>query len=278
VIVGGRLQPYSPFVSADRDRSWDGAMAETYDRHLGPTVFHPFAVDLVRRAAGTAAHRVLEVAAGSGVVTRELVGALPDATLVATDLNPAMVRTGAERVPRAHWAVVDGQRLPFRDRGFDLLVCQFGIMFLPDKPAAFAQARRVLAPGGRLLFTTWDALHTHGFERAVTVGLRRAFPDDPPRFLEQIPHGYHDLAQVVADVRAGGFTAVCAETVTVTGHAASAAALAVGYCTGTPLRAGIVGRGDLASTTARVEEALTAQLGAGPIEAEMSAHVVEAVR
>jgi hypothetical protein len=151
-------------------------------------------------------------------------------------------------------------------------------MFLPTSPPLSRRRGACWRPGSRLLFTTWDALDTHGFERAVTVGLRRAFPDGPPHFLEQVPHGYHDLAQVVSDVRAGGFTAVSAETVTVTGHAASAADLAVGYCTGTPLRAGIVGRGDLVSATARVEEALTAQLGAGPIEAEMSAHVVEAVR
>ena len=253
-------------------------MAEVYDRCLGPSVFHPFAVDVARRCAGLAPRRLLEVAAGSGIVTRELVGAVPGAALTATDLNPAMVRWGAGAVPQARWAVADAQRLPFRDGRFDLVACQFGVMFFPDRPAAFAQAHRVLAPGGRLVFTTWDTLDTHGFERAVMEGVRRAFPDDPPLFLVRVPHGYHDLDRVVADVRAGGFDVVEVATVTVTGHARSAADIAVGYCTGTPLRAGIASRGDLAATTALVEEAVVAQLGTGPIAAEMTAHVVEARR
>jgi SAM-dependent methyltransferase len=253
-------------------------MAEVYDRFLGPVVFHPFAVDLARRCAGLAPRRVLEVAAGSGIVTRELVGAVPGASLTATDLNPAMVRWGAGAVPQAWWAVADAQRLPFLDGGFDLVACQFGVMFFPDRPAAFAQARRVLTPGGRLLFTTWDTFDTHEFERALMLGVRRAFPDDPPLFLENIPHGYHDRDRIVADVRAGGFDAVELATVTLTGHARSAADIAVGYCTGTPLCAGIASRGDLAATTALVEEAVAAQLGTGPIAAEMTAHVVEARR
>ena len=158
------------------------------------------------------------------------------------------------------------------------MVCQFGVMFLPDRPAAFAQAHRVLAPGGRLLVNTWDTAETNGFEWALRDGLLAAFPDDPPRFLEEIPHGYHDRDRVVADVRAGGFTTVAAETVTLTGHAAAAADIAIGYCTGTPLRAGIESRGDLAATTALVERAVAGKLGTGPIAAEMSAHVVEARR
>jgi SAM-dependent methyltransferase len=265
-------------VAAGQDRTWVGEMAEVYDRCVGPAVFRPFAVDLARRCAGVGARRVLEVAAGSGIATAELARALPAATLTATDLNPAMVRWGARAVPQAGWAVADGQRLPFRSGRFDLVACQFGVMFLPDRPAAFAQACRVLVPGGRLLFSTWDTLDTHGFERALMVGVRRAFPDDPPLFLEKIPHGYHDLDRIVDDVRAGGFGAVEVETVTVTGQTPSAADLAVGYCTGTPLRAGIASRGDLAAATALIAEVATAELGTGPVAAQMTAHVVTARR
>ena len=253
-------------------------MAEVYDRLLGPMVFRPFAVDLARRAAAADAQRVLEVAAGSGIVTGELVAALPDATVVATDLNPDMVRTGVDRVPQARWAVADAQHLPCGDRRFDLLACQFGVMFFPDRPAAFAQAHRVLAPGGRLLVSTWDAAATHGFGRAILAGTRRAFPDDPPPFLEAVPHGYHDPDRFVADVRAGGFTSVTVEPVTLTGRARSAADVAVGFCSGTPVRAGITARGDLAATTALVTEEMVAQLGSGPVTAEMAAYVVEARR
>jgi len=251
-------------------------MPEVYDRLLGPAFFHPFAVEVARRAAGLGGSEVLELAAGTGVATRELVAALPDAAVTATDLNRAMVVWGSRAVPQARWAVADAQRLPFVPGRFDLVACQFGVMFFPDRPAAFAQARRVLAPGGRLLFTTWDTVERHGFARAVLAGVHHAFPTDPPTFMEDVPHGYHDLDRVVADVRAGGFTEVEVDTVTLTGHARSAADIAVGLCTGSPLRAGIESRADLRTTTALVEEVVTAQLGTGPVSAEMTAHVVEA--
>lgn len=260
------------------DRSWVGSMPETYDRCLGSAVFRPFAVDVARRAARGAPARVLEIAAGSGVATRELVGALPEAAVTATDLNPAMARWGAGAVPEARWAVADAQRLPFSGGAFDLVVCEFGAMFFPDRAAAFGEAYRVLAPGGRLLCTVWDAVERHGFADALVAGVRAALPDDPPRFVEGVPHGYHDPARITADVREGGFPAVEVETVTLTGHAASAADVAVGFCTGTPLRAGIEARGDLTAATAVVAETMTARLGTGPVTAAMTAHVVEARR
>jgi SAM-dependent methyltransferase len=253
-------------------------MPEVYDRRLGPAVFRPFAVDLARRVARLAPARVLEIAAGSGIVTRELLAALPGAALVATDLNPAMAAWGARAVAKAQWAVADAQRLPFADGRFDLVVCQFGAMFFPDRPAAFAQAHRVLAPGGRLLFSTWDTIERHGFGRALMAGIRQAFPDDPPPFLVAVPHGYHDVARIRADVTAGGFATVDVETITCTGRAASAADIAVGFCTGSPLRAGIESRGDLAATTALVERVVERHLGSGPVTAEMTAHVVTARR
>ena len=249
-------------------------MPEVYDRRLGPAVFRPFAVDLARRVARLAPARILEVAAGSGIGTRELVDTVPGAALVATDLNPAMAAWGVRTVPEAQWAVADAQHLPFADGRFDLVVCQFGAMFFPDRPAAFAQAHRVLAPDGRLLFTTWDTVERHGFARALVAGLREAFPDDPPPFVVAVPHGYHDPERIRADVEAGGFTAVEIETVTCTGHASSAADIAVGFCTGSPLRAGIESRGDLAAATAVVERAVERDLGTGPIMADMTAHVV----
>jgi SAM-dependent methyltransferase len=130
-------------------------MPQAYDRWLAPSVFRPFAVDLARRAANSAPRRLLEIAAGTGVLTRELVTAIPAARVTATDLNAAMVEFGSRRVPLAAWRQADALRLPFDDRQFDLVICQFGVMFFPDRPAAFGEMRRVLAPGGRLLFSTW---------------------------------------------------------------------------------------------------------------------------
>jgi SAM-dependent methyltransferase len=261
-----------------RDGRWVGAMAETYDRCLGRAVFLPFAVDMAQRAARLSPGRVLEVAAGTGVLTACLVAALPDAQVTATDLNAAMVDVGASRVPEAAWRSADASHLPFPDATVDLVVCQFGVMFFPDRPAAWAEAARVLVPGGRLLFNTWGPVATHGFARVLLDGLERAFPGDVPPFVSAVPHGYSDLDLVAADVRAGGLEVLSVDTVTLEGRADSAAQIAAGFCAGTPTRGEIEARGDLAATIAIVGEEMTAQWGEGPVTTRMTAHVVEARR
>ena len=251
-------------------------MPQAYDRWLAPAVFRPFAVDLARRAAALAPRRLLEIAAGTGVLTRELVTALPAARVTATDLNAAMVEFGSAQVPRAAWRQADALRLPFDDQQFDLIACQFGVMFFPDRPAALREMRRVLAPEGRLLFSTWGAVETHGFAAALVAALGRVFPDDPPAFLVAVPHAYCDLDQVAADLAAGGLERVSATTVTLEGRAASAADVAAGFCTGTPLRAAIEARGDLAACAVLAAAQMTARLGPGPVTATMTAYVIEA--
>jgi SAM-dependent methyltransferase len=219
---------------------------------------------------------VLEIAAGTGVLTAELLAALPDAHVTATDLNEPMVRYGAGQAPGADWQQADAQALPFDDEQFDLVACQFGVMFFPDKPGAFAEIRRVLTAGGRLLMSTWGPVDTHDFAKALVAGVERAFPADPPTFVAAVPHGYPDVGQVTADLAAGGLEVVAAESVTLTGQAESAADVAAGFCTGTPLRMAIESRGDLAAASAAVGEEMTARLGAGPVSAEMLAYFIEA--
>jgi SAM-dependent methyltransferase len=253
-------------------------MAEAYEQWLAPAVFHPFAVDLARRVASSAPRRLLEVAAGTGGLTRELAAAIPAARLTATDLNSAMVELGSRRAPRAAWQQADALRLPFDDELFDLAVCQFGVMFFPDKPAAFGEVRRVLRPGGRLLFSTWDTVETHGFAAALVAGIERAFPDDPPTFITAVPHGYADVKRIAADLAAGGLEFVSAEPVTLVGRSASAAGIAAGFCTGTPLRSAIEDRGDLTAATALISAEMTARLGEGPVTATMTAYVIDARR
>ena len=263
-------------VPGDQDRLWAGSMPQAYDRWLAPAIFQPFAADLAQRAAGLAPRRVLEIAAGTGVLTRELVTALPAAQVTATDLNAAMVEFGSRQVPLAAWRQADALSLPFGDQQFDLIICQFGVMFFPDKPAAFREMRRVLAPGGRLLYSTWDAVRTHGFAAALVAGLAQVFPDDPPMFVVAVPHGYSDLGQATADLAAGGLECVSIMSVTLDGHAKSAADVAAGFCTGTPLRMAIEARADLAASTAAVADHMTARLGPGPVTAKMTAYVIGA--
>jgi len=219
---------------------------------------------------------VLELAAGTGVLTTELLAALPAADVTATDLNTAMVEFGSRQAPGAEWRQADALDLPFGDGEFDLVACEFGVMFFPDKPAAFAQVRRVLAPGGTLLFTSWRDVGMHGFAAALVAGIERAYPEDPPTFMVTVPHGYFDLDQVAADLAAGGMGDLSADAVTLDGDAPSAADVAAGFCAGTPLRMEMAARGDLAEGTQVVAEEMTARLGDGPVTAPMTAYVVEA--
>ncbi|MCZ0982968.1 class I SAM-dependent methyltransferase [Streptomyces diastatochromogenes] len=249
-------------------------MPAAYERYLVPAVFRPFADDLAARVGALRPRRVLELAAGTGVLTSGLLAAVPSAEVVATDLNEAMVAFGSARVPGAVWRQADAERLPFSDGGFDVVVCQFGVMFFPDRVAAYREVRRVLAPGGRFLFNTWGPLDTHGFGEALQAGLERAFAVDPPQFLRTVPHGYGDPSVVAADLAAAGFTVEEGLELTLEGRAASAADVATGFLGGTPVRAAVEQRGDdVAAVRATVIEEMTARLGPGPVSAPMTAYV-----
>jgi ubiquinone/menaquinone biosynthesis C-methylase UbiE len=260
------------------DHSWLSTMPDAYDRCLGAAVFGPYAADLARRATALAPERVLELAAGTGVATAALVAALPNAAITATDLNPPMVAFAEARVPGPVWEVADAQQLPYPDASFELVVCQFGVMFLPDRVAAYRGIHRVLTAGGSFLFTSWDTLETHAAEAAVIDAMAELFPEDPPDFLRRVPHGYADQEQIRADVEDAGFDRVELERVALTGLAPSAAVLAEGYCLGTPLRFELAERGDPAEVVEPLTAALTARLGHGAVEVDMSAHVVVATR
>ncbi|MER5301850.1 class I SAM-dependent methyltransferase [Streptomyces lasiicapitis] len=263
-------------TETNADQRWSESMSAAYEQYLVPVVFRPFADDLTARAAVLQPRRILELAAGTGVLTSSLLAAAPSAAVTATDLNEAMVAFGASRVPGAVWRKAAAQRLPFPDGGFDLVVCQFGVMFFPDRVAAFTEVRRVLAPGGRFLFNTWGPLSTHGFEVALQAGLERAFPVDPPRFFPTVPHGYADPAVVTADLTAAGFTVEEEQELTLQGRAASTADLATGYLTGTPVRAAVEERGDGPAVRATVIDEMTSRLGPGPVTAPMTAYVFRA--
>jgi SAM-dependent methyltransferase len=264
-------------MDEDSHRLWVDSMPEAYDRYLGPVLFAPFADDLARRIARFAPARILELAAGTGVLTRELIRIMPGVDVVATDLNPAMVRYGQARVPAATWQDADAAHLPVPDGSVDVVCCQFGAMFFPDRPAAFAEAGRVLVPGGRLVFSTWDVLANHHFDAAVTECLRELFPADPPSFLATVPHGYTDPARIAADVSSAGLR--CESIGAVTRHGtAEAADVALGFCTGTPVRAEIEARAELEPTTALMTASMRERLGDGPITGAMTAHVVVAQR
>src|SRR3954468_14105824 len=225
-------------------------MSAAYDEYLVPAVFQPYADDLASRVARHQPRAVLELAAGTGVLTRAMLAKLPGVQITATDLNVAMVDVGSAHVPAATWRQADAMQLPFGDASFDLAACQFGVMFFPDRPTAYAEVARVLRPGGHFLYNCWGPLSTHDVETAVIAALAESFPDDPPTFLARVPHGYHDADRVRDDLTQAGFGGVHIDTVELDCRASSAGVLARGYCRGTPLRPEIEARGDLEATTA----------------------------
>jgi len=260
------------------DTVFSGSIPALYDLYLVPMLFAPYAADLARRTALLHPQRILETAAGTGVVTAAIVAALPEAELVATDLNQAMLDVAAARItsPNVIFRQADAQALPFADASFDALVCQFGVMFLPDRIAAYREARRVLKPGGRFLFNAWDRIEENVVTAALAEALTAFFADNPPSFYARVPFGYHDKARIEADLRAAGFEHIEAETVAKRSRSESARAAATGLCQGTPLRAEIEERGSLDDATEAAALALSRLEGPGGLDAPMSAHVFSA--
>ena len=266
-------------TSPSTDKAFAGSIPKIYQTYLVPLIFQAYADDLARRLVSTAAGRVLEIAAGTGVATRALAAALPGAEIVATDLNQAMLDEAATLGTPGGvvWRQADATALPFSDGAFDAVVCQFGVMFFPDKAKAYAEARRVLRTGGVFLFNAWDRIEDNGFADAVTSGLHEVFPDDPPRFLARTPHGYHDKAAIAGDLSHAGFRAA-PEIVTIAerSRADSARIPALAFCQGTPLRHEIETRDArrLAEATDAAEREVGRRYGNGAVEARMQAHVV----
>ena len=263
-------------MADEASRLWVEDMSAAYDDYLVPAVFRPYADDLASRVAHYGPQDVLELAAGTGVLTAAMMASLPGARVTATDLNVAMVDVGTAQVPAATWRQADAMELPFGHASFDVVACQFGVMFFPDRPAGYAGIARVLRPGGHFLFNCWGPLATHVVEATVSAALAETFPDDPPSFLARVPHGYHDADQIRADLTMAGFGGISVETVELDCIGKSASNLARGYCRGTPLRAEIEVRGDLEATTSAVATALEGRFGTGPVIGRMAALVVSA--
>jgi ubiquinone/menaquinone biosynthesis C-methylase UbiE len=262
------------------DKVFSGSIATLYDTHLVPLIFAPYALDLVNRLATRSVSRILEIAAGTGVVTRALAAGLPhDVSIVATDLNPAMLdRAAAVGTERAvEWRQADAMHLPFPDATFDAVVCQFGAMFFPDKSRAFAEARRVLRSGGVFIFNVWDRIEENEFADTIMTALASVFPQDPPRFMARTPHGYHDPNHIARDLANGGFTLPPRiETVAARSRAKSAREVGIAYCQGTPWRNEIETRdaARLGEATDVAEEAIAKRFGPGAVDGKIQAHVV----
>ena len=251
------------------DTVFSGAIPAMYDRYLGP-MFTPYSDQLAARVGALATGAVLETAAGTGIVTALLAERLPQSVAItATDLNQPMLDFAAAKpgMQRVTFRQADAMQLPFPDASFDAVVCQFGVMFFPDKPRAHAEARRVLRPGGRYLFNVWDEISANPLIEAVEDSVAALYPARPPRFMTRTPFGYYDPPKIRADLRAGGFEDCTIEVISGEWRARSAADPAIGLTQGTPLRADIeaVDPTGLARATEAAINAVTETFGQAPV-------------
>jgi len=260
-----------------------GSIPENYDRYLGPTLFEPYAADLVTRVDVPGGGAVLELACGTGIVTRRLRDRLAASTkLVATDLNEPMMSHASRKFredENVKWRQADATDLPFSDQSFDAVICQFGLMFVPDKPQAIQEAHRVLKPGGKFLFSVWDSIERNDFPRVAHETISKFFDDNPPDFY-QIPFSFHDRLEIESLLTETGFKEIEFTLLPLNSNAASARDLTQGLVHGNPIITAIRERNEamIPEIEKSVFEAVVANFGEAPVQARMQALIFSATR
>jgi SAM-dependent methyltransferase len=264
------------------DAGFVGSIPQLYDENVGPTFMMPYARDIASRLSHLQTGRLLELAAGTGIVTAALAAALPREQITATDLNQPMLDRASTKAELhgVSFRQADALDLPFDDGCFDAVVCQFGVMFFPDKAAAFRETRRVLRPAGHFVFNVWDSVDGNPVVAALLAGLRRWCPDQPSWFMERTPCGYRDRSIIRADLAAGGFSDCQIEKVVLRGHAASPMAVAVGLCQGSPMRAEIeaLDPTGLQEATQAAADAIGESFGYGEFDSTLAALAIQTRR
>jgi SAM-dependent methyltransferase len=267
---------------ASIDVRFSGSVPANYERYMVPLLFRPYAELLADRARQFQPRYILETAAGTGVVTDALARALPEAEIVATDLNQAMLDVAATRVsaPNVTFREADALDLPFEDASFDLVVCQFGAMFYPDKVKGNAEARRVLRSGGHYLLAIWDRIERNTLCNLANRSMHELFPDDPPKFMERGPFSYYDPASIERDLIAAGFGDVQIETIELTSRSPTAEDAARGLTYGSPMGVELEEYGPDAVEQVFDDfwRAARHYEGSAGFEAPMAAHIVIATK
>jgi ubiquinone/menaquinone biosynthesis C-methylase UbiE len=219
-------------------QAFAGLDAEYYDSILGPAQLEAIASELVGRVPSKPDGDVLELACGTGIVTRKLREQLdPAVRLVATDLSPAMIDYARKKLREQEgieWREADMASLPFPDASFGAVVCSLGIMFVPDKKKAFAEARRVLREGGTFLFNTWDSLHENPHARTAGEVMDELFPGDPEMQFAKIPFGFYDYAVIRKHLAEHGLRELRMEKRPIAIHCETVHRYATGMVKGTP--------------------------------------------
>ena len=265
----------------DEHTKFSGSIPAAYDRYLGPLLFQPYAEDLAARLAVNETGSVLELACGTGILTRLLRTHLPSKVkLIATDLNEPMFRQAAAKFgkrERVLWLEADACDLPFDDGKFNAVVCQFGIMFVPDKALAAREAYRVLKRDGLFLFNVWDAMRHNKLGELAHRTITSYFENDPPTFYK-VPFSYHNRAEIRRILKQAGFREIKTEVIAKIGKGNRAEDVARGLVAGNPVAVTIAKRDPslLPIITGAVTAAITRRFGKRDIRAPMRAIVVRA--
>ncbi len=249
-----------------------GEIPEHYDKGLGPNIFVDYAGRLVDECCAEAVANVIELAAGTGIVSGKLRDRLPkDASLLVTDLNGPMLEVAKKKLEEGdnlRFSVADAMDLPFEEARFDLMVCQFGVMFFPDKVASFREAARVIKPGGRYVFNVWSAMSENPFSQMAHEVARQFFPDDPPGFYK-VPFHYGDPQLVKADLAEAGWGDIRYETIRLSKRIEAPETFAKALVFGNPLIDEIRSRGGVSSDDVAREMASALHRTFGPSEMTM---------
>lgn len=262
--------------------SYAGSVPVNYDKYLGPVLFEPYALELAHRLQNDKLNNVLEIACGTGRLTKHLVNLIaPGGQLTATDLNADMIELAKTRVTgNVQWQVADAQNLPYRDKTFDHVVCQFGVMFFPNKQLAFAQAYRVLQPNGKFIFSTWDELKNNPGANKIRTIMDEVLQENAPDFLMKGPYSFYDTTEIKSLLEAAGFKDIRHDEVNLTSSCACPEDFCSGFVYGTPLDAYLskIDAAGRQSLEKQFREGIAAEFGEHHLQIPMKGFVFEARR
>lgn len=263
--------------------SFNKSIPQNYEDYLTPFIFDPYAEDLLERigtrAGTTSLNNVLELACGTGAVTRQLLAHLPSAAqLIATDLQPDMLNVAKRHLSASNltWDTVDMTNIPYAANQFDLIVCQFGLMLVPDKLKALTEMHRVLRPGGHLLFSVWsDIRHNQLWD--ITSSVIESFTDINPMLQDPGPFSMADVNIGLEGLKKAGFPDAKVTAVNKTGKIETAAMAVKGITEGLPVFTALSQKDPslTAKVQAALEHELVNRLGDYPLQSSLQALVFE---
>jgi ubiquinone/menaquinone biosynthesis C-methylase UbiE len=258
-----------------------GTIPANYEKYMGPFLFEPFALDLAERLQDKKYDHILEIACGTGRVTAHLAKSVKHDTLTATDLNLDMIDVARQKIRNENikWMTADAMELPFSDASFDLVVFQFGIMFFPDKEKGLKEAYRVLKPGGKLIFSTWDKSENNPAIHEGRKIIESYFEGNPPVFYH-VPFSMYDEKELRNLTLNTGFRDVRVSLVKKGGVSPSAADLSIGIVEGNPVYLSICERdpSKVAPIKEHVHRVIAEKFGDRPLKSDLAAWVTEAIK